>query len=69
VFFQFQLNLLGDFKEITDPQTCLEGVYAELLTAADLTKWRVYLTAPSETPFEGGIFETHITFPPEYPMV
>jgi len=34
-----------------------------------LTKWRVYISAPEDTPFEGGVFETQITFPPEYPML
>jgi len=61
-------RLPSDFKEITDPQTCLEGVFAELVTPNDLTKWRVYITAPSGTPFEGGVFETEISFPAEYPM-
>jgi ubiquitin-protein ligase len=62
-------RLPSDFKEITCPTSCLEGVLAELINPADLTKWRVYIQAPTETPFEGGIFETNITFPPEYPML
>jgi len=62
-------RLPSDFKEITDPSTCLEGVYAELVTPSDLSKWRVYITAPEGTAFEGGVFETKISFPGEYPMV
>jgi len=62
-------RLPSDFKEITDPQTCLEGVFAELVNPPDLSKWRVYITAPDATPFEGGVFETTISFPAEYPMV
>jgi len=56
------------FKEITDPSTCLEGVYAELVNAADMSKWRVFITAPEGTAFETGVFETLISFPTEYPM-
>jgi len=62
-------RLPSDYKEITDPQTCLEGVLAELVKENDLTKWRVYITAPLGTAFENGIFQTEISFPPEYPMV
>jgi len=62
-------RLPSDFKEITDPSTCLEGVYAELVTPSDMSKWRVFITAPEGTAFETGVFETVISFPTEYPMV
>lgn len=33
----------------------------------DLTKWSGTLVGPSDTPYEGGIFQLEITFPEEYP--
>jgi len=65
---QVSARLPSDFKEITDTKTCLEGILAELFEPSDLTKWRVFITAPDGSPFEGGIFETKLDFPPEYPM-
>jgi len=34
---------------------------------SDLTKWHATLAGPRETPYEGGIFKLHISFPKDYP--
>jgi ubiquitin-protein ligase len=57
-----------DLKEITEERTCIEGVYAELITPEDMTRWRVWVEGPDGTPFEGGIFRTTMEFPENYPM-
>jgi len=57
-----------DFKEITSEKTNIEGVYAELITEGDLSRWRVWVQGPEGTPFEGGIFRTTIEFPENYAM-
>lgn len=36
-------RLALDFKEITQERTCIEGVYAELISADDMTRWRVWV--------------------------
>lgn len=33
----------------------------------DLFKWRVVFEGPSETPYEGGIFQTKLNFPRDFP--
>jgi len=46
----------------------VEGVAAELIDESDLFEWRVWMEGPKETPYEGGIFQLVMKFPPDYPM-
>ena len=31
-------------------------------------KWRVLLPGPQKSPYEGGVFELEVRFPPDYPF-
>lgn len=41
---------------------------AGLIDDCDTFKWEVLIIGPPETPYEGGFFKAHLTFPKEYPQ-
>jgi len=45
----------------------VEGIAVEL-SDDNLHEWRVFIEGPSETFYEGGIFQLLMKFPPDYPM-
>lgn len=38
------------------------------ITETDFFRWSCLISGPSETPFEGGVFEAELTFPRDYPL-
>lgn len=54
------------FKKVKEDP--VEGVFIELIND-NLFKWRAWIEGPKETPYEGGIFQTELTFPDDYPMM
>eukprot|EP01125_Pyxidicula_operculata_P014346 TRINITY_DN4773_c0_g1_i1.p1 TRINITY_DN4773_c0_g1~~TRINITY_DN4773_c0_g1_i1.p1 ORF type:complete len:261 (-),score=49.00 TRINITY_DN4773_c0_g1_i1:112-894(-) len=54
-----------DLRNIMDEP--VEGIFVELVDD-NLYEWRVYIEGPKSTPFEGGIFETRLSFPTDYPF-
>jgi len=47
----------------------VEGFAAELKDDSNLFEWRIFLEGPKDTPYEGGVFQAVMKFPPEYPML
>mmetsp|Transcript_767 Transcript_767/g.1063 ORF Transcript_767/g.1063 Transcript_767/m.1063 type:complete len:299 (-) Transcript_767:1709-2605(-) len=52
-------------KVLTEP---VEGFTVELADEDNLFEWKVYIEGPKDTPFEGGVFQLLMKFPPDYPM-
>jgi len=52
-------------KMHTEP---VEGFTVELQDESDLFEWRIWVEGPKDTPYEGGVFQLQMKFPPEYPM-
>lgn len=46
------------------PANCSAGTADE-----DITEWSARIVGPIGTPYEGGLFELNIRFPPSYPFV
>jgi len=46
----------------------VEGFSAGLVDDNDIYKWEVLIIGPPDTPYEGGFFKAHLTFPREYPL-
>mmetsp|Transcript_126762 Transcript_126762/g.189107 ORF Transcript_126762/g.189107 Transcript_126762/m.189107 type:complete len:348 (-) Transcript_126762:32-1075(-) len=47
----------------------IEGFCVELVNDDNLFEWKIYLEGPQDSPYEGGIFQAIMKFPPEYPML
>eukprot|EP01125_Pyxidicula_operculata_P019779 TRINITY_DN719_c0_g1_i4.p1 TRINITY_DN719_c0_g1~~TRINITY_DN719_c0_g1_i4.p1 ORF type:complete len:360 (+),score=101.49 TRINITY_DN719_c0_g1_i4:1498-2577(+) len=57
--------LQNTYKELQkDP---VEGFCVEF-DDSDILTWKIYVEGPPGTPFEGGIFQMEMKFPPEFPM-
>ena len=54
-----------NFKEIQDNP--MEGI-AVVLDQSNMLHWDVYLEAPKDTPYAGGIFHVTLDFPADFPM-
>jgi hypothetical protein len=38
------------------------------ITEDDFFKWSCLISGPTDTPFEGGVFEAELSFPRDYPL-
>jgi len=52
-------------KMMSEP---VEGFCVELEDESNLFQWKIYLEGPSDTPYEGGVFQLSMSFPPDFPM-
>ena len=61
-----QKRLQKEFKEFTDnpPENCEGGPENE----NDLFKWQLTLMGPSDSPYDGGLFNLTVEFPKDYPF-
>lgn len=50
--------------ELTVPRVVRAGPVSE----NDFFRWSCLISGPSDTPFEGGVFEAELTFPRDYPL-
>lgn len=56
-------------KELTRLQeNPIVGISACLNKAGDYAHWNATIAGPEDSPYEGGIFNLKITFPPTYPL-
>ncbi|KAK2738377.1 hypothetical protein FQN57_007054 [Myotisia sp. PD_48] len=46
----------------------LDGIRVTLLDDSDIYKWKVYMTGPEGSPYEGGTFIVNLNLPNEYPF-
>lgn len=62
-------RLKKEFKEFLDdsPFNCSGGPKTDELDKLDYYEWNATITGPQHSPYENGIFNLNITFPPNYP--
>ena len=59
-------RLMREYKELTLHPP--EGITAGPMDESDFLKWSAWIAGPPGTPFEGGLFEAKLVFPPDYPL-
>ena len=59
-------RLDNELKTLSQKPVC--NAIVEIPDQNNPYKWKVYLTGPSGSPFEGGTFELSFEFPPNYPF-
>ena len=60
-------RLPKEFAEMQDPAKCPPGVHADLVDG-NMFHWKLKITGPAGTPYEGGIFNADLTFPEKFPF-
>lgn len=56
-------------KEVETMEKCEEdNISASPIDPANMTEWHGVIIGPKDTPYEGGVFKLHISFPQEYPF-
>lgn len=61
-------RIRGDLKKIQQHNKNEHYPFCVIYDETDPMELKVWMTGPKDTPYENGIFEFEITFPPEYPM-
>lgn len=59
-------RLRKDWEQLTEEPP--NGCSAVPIAEDNLFMWRASVFGPDESPFEGGVFELHMTFDAEYPL-
>ncbi|EAL46328.1 ubiquitin-conjugating enzyme family protein [Entamoeba histolytica HM-1:IMSS-B] len=49
---------------IKDP---LEGIYVEYASEDNIFEWNIWMEGPTQTPYEGGVFNLRMFFPDDFP--
>jgi ubiquitin-conjugating enzyme E2 A len=60
-------RLLKDLLQIQS-LTVQDGVTAAPFTESNLFEWQAIITGPDDTPYEGGLYELHLSIPCNYPV-
>lgn len=61
-------RLLKEYKEAAKQKTTETGITL-IPNDSNIFSWRALLKGPSETPYDGGIFELALSVPEQYPLV
>jgi ubiquitin-conjugating enzyme E2 G1 len=59
--------LRKQLRELT--KNPVEGISTGLVDDSNVFVWRVCIVGPPDTPYEGGVWNATLTFPPEYPLL
>ncbi|CAF0887549.1 unnamed protein product [Adineta ricciae] len=60
-------RLLKDLVQLQS-LTLQDGATAAPLNESNLFEWQAMITGPEDTPFEGGLYELHLSIPCDYPI-
>jgi len=52
-------------KILSEP---IEGFTVEVEDESNLFEWKIYIEGPKDTPYDAGVFQMSMKFPPDYPM-
>lgn len=61
-------RLMTEYKQLTASEDEDSMFTAGPTTELDFFTWSCLISGPSDTPFEGGVFEAQLTFPRDYPL-
>eukprot|EP00163_Fabomonas_tropica_P011947 TRINITY_DN2298_c0_g1_i2.p1 TRINITY_DN2298_c0_g1~~TRINITY_DN2298_c0_g1_i2.p1 ORF type:complete len:171 (-),score=21.47 TRINITY_DN2298_c0_g1_i2:456-968(-) len=59
-------RLMQEYKEITNNP--VDGIIAGPVSEQNYFEWEAIIMGPSQTPYEGGVFQALLKFPPDYPL-
>ncbi|PAA68258.1 hypothetical protein BOX15_Mlig015169g1 [Macrostomum lignano] len=59
-------RLKAEFKKLTEDPP--EGIVAGPKSCDNFFEWEALIKGPEQSPFEGGLFTTILTFPLDYPL-
>ncbi|KAH9279682.1 Ubiquitin-conjugating enzyme E2 G2 [Echinococcus granulosus] len=59
-------RLMAEYKQLTDNPP--EGIVAGPVDESNFFEWEAFIMGPDGTPFEGGVFASRLSFPPDYPL-
>lgn len=60
-------RLKQELKELTDDPITTCGVKVDKVDPSNIFEWKLTLNGPTNTPYNGGVFEMNIKFPENYP--
>ncbi|KAL8287592.1 hypothetical protein RQP46_003450 [Phenoliferia psychrophenolica] len=61
-------RLMTEYKQLTAAENEDSMFTAGPISETDFFHWSCLISGPSETPFEGGVFEAELKFPRDYPL-
>jgi len=59
-------RLMKEYKELS--QNPPEGIIAGPVSEDNMYEWEAYISGPSDTEYEGGVFVARLKFPQDYPL-
>ncbi|KAL7055273.1 hypothetical protein AAHC03_024547 [Spirometra sp. Aus1] len=59
-------RLMAEYKQLTTSPP--EGIVAGPVDESNFFEWEALIAGPDDTPFEGGVFASRLTFPADYPL-
>ena len=58
-----QKRIARELKELSRPDQLPSGCVCSPINADNLFEWAATIEGPSDSPYEGGVFELHLTLP------